>query len=293
MPDLSHLPRLPEATPTCCEAACLAASMCPIGDKPDVTGRFGDRPKDAGPWHSPDPQLRARGVRYLQIGGDTWNRCGKGWMNLDGNFDRGDGAVGENIVFVDDTDRLNMKHIVRKDSKLPFQSGSVQFVYSEHMLEHMLPIEGGGVTFLREAWRVLAPGGVLRIVTPDLAKYACALAGRGEASSSKFLENHATRFGPMEMMTNPPTRATVVNNIFRNYGHQWVYDFAEVRHALRYAGIDPENACRSDRTGRGLPRWARLAMRRANSPRNESQQCWLDQVVREGESLYANVIKPL
>ena len=83
------------------------------------------------------------------------------------------------MIFVDDTDRFNMKHVVSARSKLPFASASVQMVYSEHMLEHMLPIAGGGAQFLREAWRVLAPGGLLRIVTPDLAKYACALAGRG------------------------------------------------------------------------------------------------------------------
>ena len=172
----------------------------------------------------------------------------------------------------------------------------MQFVYSEHMLEHMLPIEGGGVTFLREAWRVLAPGGLIRLVTPDLAKYVCAIAGRGEGGvdgKEGFLERHASRFLPMEMLTRSPSRAAVVNNIFRNYGHQWVYDFDELRHALRYAGIDPAHACRSDRSGRGLPRWARLAMRRANTPRNATQQCWLDQVVREGESMYVNVVKPM
>ena len=278
--------------PTCCEADCLAKSMCTIDD-PGMTGRFGNRAKDAGPWYSVDPQLRARGVRYLQIGGDTWNRCGKGWLNADSNFDEGDGAQGENMIFVDDTGRQNMKHIVTAHSRLPFQSGSVQMVYSEHMLEHMLPISGGGVNILREAWRVLAPGGVLRLVTPDLAKYVCALSGRGEASSSNFLEKHASRFGPMEQMTNPPSRAAIVNNIFRNYGHQWIYDFGEVQRALQLAGISPTYACRSDRTGIGLPRWARLAMKRANSPRNATTQCWLDQVVREGESLYANVLKPL
>ena len=74
---------------------------------------------------------------------------------------------------------------------------------------------------------------------------------------------------------------------------EWIYDFEEVRSALQFVGISPSYACRSDRTGRGLPRWARLAMRRANAPRNESHQCWLDQAVREGESMYINVLKPL
>ena len=100
--------------------------MAPLMCKNDVlaatmgSGRFADRPREAGPWYSSDPKLRARNVRYLQIGGDTWNRCGPGWLNLDGNFDAGDGALGENIIFVDDTGRFNMKHIVRRESRLPF-----------------------------------------------------------------------------------------------------------------------------------------------------------------------------
>ena len=290
--DVSKLPRLEKSTPVCCEPSCQL--FCAAEDA-TLPARFGRRPHDAPPWISPDNKLRRHGVRYLQLGGDTWNRCGHGWLNIDGNFDRGDGAPNgaENIIFTDDTDRHNMKHVTTKSSRLPFADASVQFVYSEHMLEHMLPIEGGGVNFLRDAWRVLAPGGMMRLVTPDLAKYACALAGRGPASDSGFLEQHASRFRPMEMLTNPPSRATTVNNIFRNYGHQWIYDFEELKHALRYAGINPSYACRSDRTGRGLPRWARLAMRRANAPKNDTQTCWLDQVVREGESMYVNVFKPL
>ena len=36
------------------------------------------------------------------------------------------------------------------------------------MFEHILPADGSA--FIREAYRVLRPGGVLRITTPDLAK---------------------------------------------------------------------------------------------------------------------------
>ena len=156
----------------------------------------------------------------------------------------------------------------------------------------MLPIEGGGVNFLREAYRVLAPGGLLRIVTPDLAKYACGLVSASEG----FLQEHGKRFRPMESLAaegGPPSRAGVVNNIFRNYGHQWIYDFAEVRLAARKGGVDPSRLCRSDRAGRGMPRWANGAIRRANQPRNRTLTCWLDQPVREPESMYVVVSKPL
>ena len=96
-----------------------------------------DPERPGGKWLSTDPKLRAAGIRYLQVGGDTWNRCGNGWLNLDGNFDRGDGAIRENEIFMDDTERFNMKHVVSPVSRLPFANESVQFVYSEHMMEHM------------------------------------------------------------------------------------------------------------------------------------------------------------
>ena len=268
------------------------ADLCPAREPAAAGARFpsaDERPR-TGRWLSADQVLGARNIRFLQVGGDTWNRCGTGWLNMDSAFDRGDGAVRPDEIFVDDTGRFNMKHIIGAHSRFPFADGSVQFVYSEHMIEHVLP-SGGGVNFLREAWRVLAPGGLLRVVTPDLAKYACAFVDRG--GSPGFLERHAARFAPMEALGKPPSRATIVNNIFRNYGHQWIYNLDELRLAARSAGIDPSLVCRSDRTGLGLPRWARLAMRRANAPRFENQTCWLDQEVREGESIYVNILKPM
>tara|TARA_B110001452_G_C15111749_1_gene387524 strand:- start:295 stop:732 length:438 start_codon:yes stop_codon:yes gene_type:complete len=130
----------------------------------------------------------------LQLGGDTWNRCGQGWLNIDGNFDDGDvkGLV-PNVPITDGTGRHVMRHEFKPKSRLPFADASVLFVYSEHMLEHLPP--AAGVSLLRESWRVLAPGGLLRIVTPDLTKYACALAN-GDADA--FLAKHAQRFPPMD-----------------------------------------------------------------------------------------------
>jgi hypothetical protein len=32
----------------------------------------------------------------------------------------------------------------------------------------------------------------------------------------------------------------MVNNIFYNWGHRWVYDFGELKHALTAAGFDPQ-----------------------------------------------------
>ncbi len=51
---------------------------------------------------------------------------------------------------------------------LPFADGSVRFVFVSHLLEHLFfPVDAG--EFVAEVARVLAPGGVVRIVVPDVA----------------------------------------------------------------------------------------------------------------------------
>ncbi|MEX0670170.1 MAG: methyltransferase domain-containing protein [Pirellulales bacterium] len=49
---------------------------------------------------------------------------------------------------------------------LPFAAASFTAVYASHVIEHLAPVEADRL--LREAHRVLAPGGIVRIVVPDL-----------------------------------------------------------------------------------------------------------------------------
>jgi len=54
------------------------------------------------------------------------------------------------------TDKFDQPH-------LPFDSGSIESIISHHCLEH---IGDGFLPLMDECWRVLAPGGVFRIITP-------------------------------------------------------------------------------------------------------------------------------
>lgn len=62
---------------------------------------------------------------------------------------------------------------------LPFAAGSVEVAYTSHMFEHLDRNERGA--FLAELRRVLAPGGIVRIVVPDLSRIAAAYARSGDA----------------------------------------------------------------------------------------------------------------
>ena len=86
------------------------------------------------------------------------SRATLGWVNLDL-------FAGPNVYFWD----------CRRG--LPFREGAVTAIYSEHMLEHFDP-ETEAKLFLRECWRCLKLGGILRIVVPDAGAYVRAY-GRG------------------------------------------------------------------------------------------------------------------
>jgi hypothetical protein len=49
---------------------------------------------------------------------------------------------------------------------LPFPAASFEACYHSHVLEHMTPAQGRSL--IAECHRVLAPGGILRVVVPDL-----------------------------------------------------------------------------------------------------------------------------
>ncbi len=118
---------------------------------------------------------------------------------------------------------------------LPFPSGSIQGVFSEHCLEHFsLP---PALTLLREIRRVLAPGGTLRLVVPDgelyLRIYARQLAGdRTEPFPYQETEQRDPLWTPM----------LSVNRIFYQdrespFGHRLIYDFALLSRVLGDCGF--------------------------------------------------------
>ena len=89
-------------------------------------------------------QLSAEGVRFLQVGGDWWNKCGDGWLNADMVFTR----LPSGVVCEDwRTGRLIMRLVAGQG--LPFADGSFDAVYSEHMFEHILPRDGNSTPLPR------------------------------------------------------------------------------------------------------------------------------------------------
>lgn len=105
---------------------------------------------------------------------------------------------------------------------IPFGDGSAEAVYSEHLFEHIGM--DGGLVLMREGWRVLAPGGVMRITVPDLERYV-----RSYLGDDPLLD---------ECRDARPTRAMAFDEVFYHHGHQAMYDFETLALMLRSAGFD-------------------------------------------------------
>ncbi|HZP52527.1 class I SAM-dependent methyltransferase [Actinocrinis sp.] len=116
---------------------------------------------------------------------------------------------------------------------LPFADASLEWVYAEHLIEHVpLPVAVG---WLKQVRRVLAPGGLLRLTTPDLAVYVEGYGGGG------FFAKHRRRLAMVRVgPPMPARRAFMVNQIFYHFGHRWIYDEQELRFVLGEAGFDAE-----------------------------------------------------
>src|SRR5689334_24256769 len=67
-----------------------------------------------------------------------------------------------------DSDVLGGEVYIDFTRRFPLRSESFALIFSEHAIEHIS--EEAGLRFVSECFRVLRPGGVLRLTTPDLRK---------------------------------------------------------------------------------------------------------------------------
>ena len=146
---------------------------------------------------------------------------------------------------------------------IPAEDRSVDVVYHSHMLEHL---DRAVVPhFLREAFRVLKPGGIHRIVVPDLERlaneYLESLRRRTESGDpsghDKYVEAlfeqsvrkvSAGQRSEQRRIVRLAERVLVGDARRRGETHQWMYDHVNLAGLLQeagYEGVSTERFCSS------------------------------------------------
>jgi len=105
---------------------------------------------------------------------------------------------------------------------LPIPPGRVRFVYTEHFIEHISLADSRRL--LSHARRVMAPGSVIRISTPDL-----------KALVDDYQAGRLIRMDHAEWY--PETLCQMVNEGMHWWGHTFLYDEAELTRLLRECGF--------------------------------------------------------
>jgi len=162
--------------------------------------------------------VASHGIRKLHIG--AGDGALPGWLNTD--IEPG----GNGVVFLDAT------------KPFPFEPDSFDYVFSEHMIEHISRREASFM--LRECQRVLKPRGTIRIATPDLQVLA-GLYARGKDDDKHHyvkwvtnkLTNRADDYQP----------GFVINHAFYSWGHRFLYDADLLARDLENAGFTNIRHC--------------------------------------------------
>lgn len=105
---------------------------------------------------------------------------------------------------------------------LPVPTASVDYVFSEHFIEHLTLSQGEAL--LADIHRALRPGGVVRVTTPDLRTLI-----------REYQSGRLDYWREVDWV--PATSARLLNEAMRFWGHQFVYDRDELVTLLRASGF--------------------------------------------------------
>jgi len=122
---------------------------------------------------------------------------------------------------------------------LPVQLGSAARLYASHVLEHLSYCDA--VAALKNSYSVLRPGGVFRLIVPDLAVRASRYVERVKAHDACAAHD----FLDSLMMSERRSRSVGVDvfSALGNSRHRWMWDEASMAEALERSGFIDIRRC--------------------------------------------------
>jgi len=148
--------------------------------------------------------VESRRLRNLQVNLGCGNLKREGWCGID--------------LF---SEKADLRWDVRRG--LPLADSSCKIIFSEHVVEHLSLDELR--TLLTDCFRVLAPGGAIRLVTPDLARFTRAYLEK----DASFLKNV---WSPQDA-----SYCEMLNGLFYMQGHRYLHDLDSLMKELQNAGF--------------------------------------------------------
>jgi predicted SAM-dependent methyltransferase len=148
---------------------------------------------------------------------------------------------------------------------LPIRSNSLEGIFTEHCLEHIsvnhiIPILG-------ECIRVLEPGGTIRIILPDGELYL-----KGYVALLQDKNATALPYAMRDRIDGLYSPIMSVNRIFRDEGHEFIYDFDCLVKLLERVGFQ--------------------CIEKLSLGKSRNSKLLIDSRSRAIESLYIEAIKP-
>jgi predicted SAM-dependent methyltransferase len=163
-------------------------------------------------------------VRKLQLG--SGQKLLDGWLNTDCSL------VFKSKCFLDVAGRF------------PFEDNSFDFVFTEHLIEHLVYPEG--FAMMQECYRVLKPGGSLRVACPDLQIITGLYAAEKTEAQKQYIKTMVDACLPHIRIYK---ESFVINNAVRNWGHKFLYDqetLAAAMKSIGFADVKRYAPCESD-----------------------------------------------
>lgn len=153
--------------------------------------------------------LASHPIAKIQLG------CGgnflDGWLNTDIELYRND------AVYLDLT------------KQFPAQDSVFDYVYSEHNIEHLSYWQGAHM--LQESYRILKPGGKIRISCPDI-RFLLNMYSNPQPIDHEYIQSELPSWAPY------PSAIFIINNYVREWGHQFIHDKTSLSFLLTAAGFN-------------------------------------------------------
>lgn len=113
----------------------------------------------------------------------------------------------------------------------PWPKGSVSFVAGAHFIEHIDLNQC--LKFVREAYEVLRPGGIIRLSCPDLEVYARHYIN----DNGGFFRNEQVQKACVFKEARTPSQIFAAKAYDSGGAHKWFHDYTSLKNVLERAGF--------------------------------------------------------